>query len=138
MGSFLVKMWVFDPLGFPCIWVTHHCFAINLEEISSCYVLNVYLWLLWTIKWSKREVIWITSIFEVTFGQNVGIWAPGVSMYRVTPHCYAINFEGIPSYFVLMYICGYSALSNGPNREVRWIIPILGVIFWLKYGYLTT
>jgi len=55
-------------------------------------------------------------------------------MYRVTHHCYAINLEGIPSCFVLMYICGYSALSNGPNREVRWIIPILGVIFGQNIG----
>jgi hypothetical protein len=27
-----------------------------------------------------------------------------------------------------MYICGYFALSYGPNREVLWIIPIVWVI----------
>ena len=27
------------------------------------------------------------------FGQNVGFWPPGVSIYGITPHCYAINFE---------------------------------------------
>ena len=31
-----------------------------------------------------------------------------------------------------MYNCGCVALSNGPNREVLWIIPIFVVIFKLS------
>ncbi len=37
----------------------------------------------------------------VVFGQNLGIWPPGVPIYRITPHCFAINFEQTPSCFVL-------------------------------------
>jgi hypothetical protein len=37
------------------------------------------------------------------FGQNLSIWPPGVTIYRVTPYCLAINFEQIPSCFVLNY-----------------------------------
>jgi hypothetical protein len=33
-----------------------------------------------------------------------------------------------------MYICGNFALSNGPYREVIWIIPIFGVIFGQNMG----
>jgi hypothetical protein len=33
-----------------------------------------------------------------------------------------------------MYICGYFALSNLPNREVLWIIPIFGLSFGKKMG----
>ncbi len=58
-------------------------------------------------------------------------------MYRVTPgtpHCYAINFEEIALCFVLnVYLC-FFALSNGPNREVIWIIPLFGVIFGQNGG----
>ena len=52
-GSFLilVKMWLLDPQGYPP--PGSHCFAINFEEIQSCFVLNVYLWSHCIIKWSK-------------------------------------------------------------------------------------
>ena len=36
-----------------------------------------------------------------------------------------------------MYICGYFVLSNGPNREVLWIIPIFWVIFGQNFDILT-
>ena len=80
----------------------------------------------------NREVLWIISIFGVVFGQNVCFWPPGVCMYRVTPHCYAINFEEITLSW--MYICDCFALSNGSNREVLWIIPIFGVLFGQNMG----
>ena len=42
---------------FPIYRVTPLCFAIHCEELPSCFVLNVYVWLLCIIKWSKTEVI---------------------------------------------------------------------------------
>ncbi len=93
------------------------------------------------------------------FGQNLSIRLPGVTIYRVTPYCLTINFEEIPSCFVLkgsklgsivmilifrvifghhalsrLYFCGYFALSNGPNWEVICIIQIFGVIFGQNLG----
>jgi hypothetical protein len=65
--------------------VTPYCLAINFEEISSYFVLNVFLWLLCIIKWSKL----------VNYLHNTNIWGhfwskfvylnPGVTIYRVTP-----------------------------------------------------
>ena len=52
-------------------------FCNSFEEIPSCFGLNVYVWLLCIIKWSKGEAIWIIRIFGVIFCQNVGIWPPG-------------------------------------------------------------
>ena len=34
-----------------------------------------------------------------------------------------------------MYICGYFVLSNGPNKEILWIILIFGVIFGQNVGF---
>ena len=50
---------------------------------------------------SNWEFICIIPVFEVIFGQNMGIWPPGVLIYRVTPLCFAIYFEEIVSRFVL-------------------------------------
>ena len=34
-----------------------------------------------------------------------------------------------------MYICGFFVLSNGPNKEVFWILPIFVVIFGQNVGF---
>jgi hypothetical protein len=46
----------------------------------------------------------------------------------------AINFEEIPSCFVLNAFCGYFALPSGPNWKVICIIPIFGNIFGKNLG----
>ena len=74
------------------------------------------------------------TIFGVIFGQNVGIRPPGVYMYRVTPHCYAINFEEIPSCFVLNAVLWLLCIIKWSNSEVIWIIPIFGVFFGQNVG----
>ena len=52
-------------------------------------------------------------------------------MYRVTPPSTVMQLILKKYHHVLswMCMCGYFALSNCPNREVSWIIPIFGVIF---------
>ncbi len=48
LGVILVKMWVFDTPGCPCIWLPP--LFCNLEDIPWCIVLKVFLWLLCIIK----------------------------------------------------------------------------------------
>ena len=108
--------------------ITPHCFAINLKEIPSCFVCKLFLWLLCMIKCSNYGSYLDNTNFLAHFGSKCGHLTHLVSMYRVTPHCYAINLEEIPSCFSWMYIWGYFTLSNGPNRKVIWIIPILWII----------
>ena len=43
----------------------------------------------------------ILSIFVVIFGQNLGIWPPGVPIYRAAHNFYAIDMEDIASRFNL-------------------------------------
>jgi hypothetical protein len=89
------------PPGVTIYNVTPYCLAINFEEIPSYFVLNVFLWLFCIIRWSKLcSYLHNTNIWG-HFGQNWGIWLPGVTIYRLNPHCFAINFEEIPSSFVL-------------------------------------
>ena len=67
----LVKISVFDPLG------------------------RTYIYRVVVSNAQNRKVLWIIPIFAVIFGQNVKFWPPGVSPYRVTPHCYGIYLEEI-------------------------------------------
>ena len=47
---FLVKIWVFQPLGYPLIGFFY---AIDIEEIAPMFILNVFLWLLCIILYPK-------------------------------------------------------------------------------------
>ncbi len=77
--------------------VTCHCYAINFDEIPPCFVVNVYLWLLCIIKWSKLGRYQYLWSFLVKFGVSTEL-----SIYRITPvNCFVINFEEITSYFAL-------------------------------------
>ena len=85
----------------------------------------------------NREVIWIIPILWVILGQNVAIRPPGrVSIYRVTPPptVLLLILKKYNQAWSWMYICGYIALSHGPNSEVLWIIPIFWVIFCQNKG----
>jgi hypothetical protein len=102
-GNFWSTFWYLTP-GVSIYRVTPHCFAINFEEIPSCFVLDVFLWLLCIIKWSDLGVIFLIPIFGVIFGHNFSIWPPGVSLCSVITCCWAINFEEILSCF-LVWMC---------------------------------
>ena len=48
--------------------------------------------------------ICIIPVIGVIFGQTLGIWPPGVPIYRITLHCFAINFEETQSCIVLWLV----------------------------------
>ena len=88
------------PPGVPIYRITPHCFAINFEQTPSCFVLNVFKWLFYIIKLIKLwSYLHNTNIWG-HFGQNLAIWPPGVPIYRANPHCCAINFEEMPSWWI--------------------------------------
>jgi hypothetical protein len=60
---------------------------------------------------------------------NILVFDPGVFIYRVTPHCFAINFEEIPSWFVLNVFVWLLCITKWSDLEVIFLIPIFGVIF---------
>ena len=97
-GVIFGQNWGIWPPGVPLYRITLHCFVINFEETPSCFVLNVFKWLFYMIKLIKLwSYLHNTNIWG-HFGQNLSIWPPRVPIYRVTPHCYAINFDEIPSW----------------------------------------
>ena len=125
------------PPGVPIYATTPNCFAINSDEIPSCFVLNVFLCLLCMIKWFKLWSYLHNICIWVTFGQNLSIWPPGVPIYRVNYHCFAIHFEEIPSYVVLnvflwlLYTIEWAKLGSYLNVTYIWDR------FWSKFGNLT-
>jgi hypothetical protein len=84
------------------------------------------------------EVIWIIQICCIIFGQNLGTWPNGVTIYRVNPYCLAINFEEMPSCFVLnvflwlLCIIKWSKLGSYLRNTNIWRH------LWSEFGYLTT
>ena len=133
----MVKIWVFDPLGcsyiglpptvLPLILKKYH-YGLSWMYFCCYFVLSNH---------SNWEFICIIPVFEVIFGQNMGIWPPGVLIYRVTSHCVTINFEEIPLWFVLdvflLLLCTIKSFKLGIYlHNTR----IWGH-FWSKYGYLT-
>ncbi len=52
-GVILVKIWVIDPPGSPYIVLPPAVWQLILEEILTCFVINVFLWIFCIIKWSK-------------------------------------------------------------------------------------
>jgi hypothetical protein len=83
--SFLVKIWVFDPLGcsyiglpptvLPLIFNKYH-YGLSWMYICCYFVLSNH---------SNWEFIYIIPVFEVIFGQNMGIWPPGVTLIILPP-----------------------------------------------------
>jgi hypothetical protein len=103
LGSYLhnTNIWhhLWSKFGYR---VTPYCSAINFAKIPSCFVLNVFLWLLCIIKWFKLgSYMHNNNIWHILL---VKIWVfdpPGVTIYMVTTYCVSINFEEIPSCFIL-------------------------------------
>ena len=83
------------------------CLVLHFEEMSSCFLLNVFwgYFALIIINGPNCEVICIIPIFGVIFGENLGIWPPGVTIYGFTPYCFPINFEEMSPCFVLDVFC---------------------------------
>ena len=127
LESFLVKIWVFDTRGLH-VQGYPQCYAINFEELTPCFVLNVYLRLFCIIKWSKQGSsmdninIWCRFWSKCVFLTPRGLHVQGY------PHCYAINFEEIPSCFVVNVYLWLLCIIKWSKSEVIWIIPIFGVI----------
>jgi hypothetical protein len=92
------------PPGVTIYRVTPNCFAINFEQIPSCSVLNVFLWLFCIIKWSKLGSYLHNTNIWGHFWSKCGYLTPRVTIYMVTPHCFAINFEEMSSCFVLFIV----------------------------------
>jgi hypothetical protein len=124
------------PPGVTIYRVTPHCFAINFEEIPSCFVLNVFLWLLCIIKCSKLQIYLHNSNIWPHFWSIFGYLTPGVTIYRGTPHTVLqlILKKYHDHALCWMYFCGYFALANAPNCDVICILPIFGVIFRQNLG----
>ena len=80
----------------------------------------------------NKEVIWI---IPKIYGQNVGFWSNGVSMYGITPTVMQLVLNKYHPALSWMYIWGWITLSNGPNKEVIWIIPIFLVNFGQNVGF---
>jgi hypothetical protein len=89
------------PSGVTIYRVNPYCVAINFEEISSCFVRNVFLWLLCIIKLFKLGSYLHNPHIWHSFWSKFGYLTLGVTIYRVTSYYFAINFEKIPSCLVL-------------------------------------
>jgi hypothetical protein len=125
---FLVKIWVFEPPGWPYIGIPPTVSQLILKKYH--YALS---WMYFCGYFSLSngpiwEVICIIPIFQVIFGQNLCIWPPGVTIYRDTPTVSQLILKKYHHALSWMYFCGYFVLSNGPNWEVICLIPIFGVI----------
>jgi hypothetical protein len=133
----LVKNWVFDPPGLPYIGLTPTVLQLILKKYHHALSWMYFCGYFALSNGPNWEVICIIPIFGSIFGQKLGIWPPGVTIYRVNPQCFAINFEEIPSCFVmnvflwLLCIIKWSKLGIYLHNT-----NILGN-FWSKFGYLT-
>jgi hypothetical protein len=130
-------MWVSDPPG---------CSYIGLPPTVLPLILKKYhyglFWMYFCCYFvlsnhSNWEFICIIPVFDIIFGQSMGIWPPGVLIYRVTSHCVTINFEEILLWFLLngflLLLCTIKSLKLGiylHNTHIWYH-------FWSKYGYLT-
>ena len=116
-------------LDWPYIGLPPYGCTIHFEEILSCFVLTVFL-----VKLSKRGSYLHNTNIWVIFYQNLGIWPPAIG---VTLHCFANNFEEIPSWFV-MNVCLWLLWM------IKWVklwSYLHSINIWddllSKYGYLT-
>ena len=113
------------PPGVPIYMGISYWFAIYFEEIPPSLVLNVFLWWLCIIKWPKLGNYLHNTNIWVHFWSTFGYLTPEVTIYRITPDYHHALFW--------VYFCRHLAWSNGSNKKVIWIIPIIGV-FFVKMG----
>ena len=75
MGSFLFKIWGFDPPRVTTYRVILYSLANNFEEILSCFVLNVFYDYFMVIKCPNWEVICIIPIL-LSFLVKIWVFDP--------------------------------------------------------------
>ena len=94
--------------------VTPYCSDINFVEIPSGFGLNIFLWLLSIIKWSKLGSDLHKTNIWVVFCQILGTWHTQMTLYRATPNCSVINLYKYHHtlIFVDTYIIKWSKLGN--------------------------
>ena len=133
-GSFLVKIWVFDPLGCPYIGLPSTVLQLILKKyyhtLSWMYFCGYLAW----SNGSNCEVICIMSIFGVIFGSKFGFLTIGVPKYRATPTVFQLILNKYLHALFWMYFCGSFLLSNGPNLGVICVITVFGVILGQNWG----
>ena len=78
--------------------------------------------------------IWI---FKVSFGQNMGIWPPGVPMNRVCLNRYAIDFKNRAWRFILKVFLRLLCVIYWFKLWGLWHNINIRGHFWSKFGYLT-
>ena len=96
---------LYGPLQllWPFIWSPS---TVDYEDITSRFNLNVFCGYYVLSNGPNWEDFSIISIFAVIFGQNLGIWPPGVPIYRAATNFYAIDIEDIASRFNLnVFLC---------------------------------
>ena len=129
MGSVSDNVCVFDPRGAQYIGLPPTVLPLILKKyhhgLSWMYFCGYFI----LSNDSNWEFIYIIPIFEVSVGQNLGIWPPGVPIYRVIPHCFTIIYEEIPSCFVLNVFELLFCIINGTNCDIIPIIPIFGSFY---------
>ena len=109
--------------------VTPYCSDINFVEIPSGFGLNIFLWLLSIIKWSKlgsdlhKTNIWV--VFFVKFWVLGTLRWPYIGLPPTVQSLICTNT-------IIHWFLWILTLSNGPNWEVFFfcLIPVFGVIFW--------
>ena len=79
--------------------------CINFEEFTSCFVINVFLWLLCIFKWFKLWRIWRNTNIWGIFLVKMWVFDLRGDHIKGYPYCLAINFEQIRSCFVLNVFC---------------------------------
>ena len=107
---FVVNIWVLDLPNWWYIGFTPYFLVLHIEEKSSCFVLNVFWGYFALINGPNCEVICIIPIFGVIFSENLGIWPPGVTIYRFTPYYFPIIFQEMSPCFVLDVFCVHFSL----------------------------
>jgi hypothetical protein len=127
-------MWIFDPPGSACIGLPPTDFQLILKKyhnaLSWMYICGYFA----LANGPNREIIWIIQKFVVFFGQNVGIWPPGVTCIGLPPTVLQLISKKYHHALSRMYIFGYFVLSNGLNWKFIWIIPKFVVIFGQNMG----
>ena len=116
------------PPGSPCIGLPPAVLQLILKKyhhaLSWMYICGYFT----LSNGPNREVIWIIQIFWLIFGQNVGIWLPGISTVM------QLILKKYHHTLSWMYICCYFVLSNLSNWEFICIIPLFVVIFGQNMG----
>jgi len=107
--------------------VTPHCYAINFEDIPSCFVLNVCLWLFSIIKWFKQG----SSL------DNTNIWGTFWSKYGyLTP--WGAHISGYPPLFChLFWRNSITIRVKCDIFDISYLWKVRNVkkrLFWLFFG----